>query len=503
MAAVDLNAEPGFDGRGFNVVIIGAGAAGLFLASKLSGRMRVLVLESGNWMVDAQRQKLNEIEQTGKIMQNAVETRRRVIGGSTVAWGGQSLPFAPSDFAKWPFGRGELERHYQLANKAMGVDPREYGEETFQMLRIRPPPFDPTKVWFHCSKWAPQPNFRKIFEKEIERDFTVLYNAHFLDAGILNGRIKEIEVGNFRGDRIRFACERLVLAAGGLESNRILAWLQEKRDFLRGRQASQLGRGYMDHPCVEAGRVEPTDAYSFQKAFNTHLKAGKKYSMRLSASETWMREGGWLNVSASFLMKSAGTNFDPYAEFKNFRKLWRNTANLKETVQSLAATAGALLWDGFVFKRGQEPALVVMAEQEPLPCSQIKLGQQKDQFGIPKLSLHWHVSPKTWQTIVAFCRVIQQEVQRLRLGRVNLRPEITNDWTDRTDLLTDVNHHMGGTVMGNDPEQSVVDENLKVRNIANFWVASSSVFPSSSHSNPTLTLLALTSRLAERMLGGK
>ena len=106
MAAVDFNAEPGFDGRGFDVVIVGAGAAGLYLASLLAGRRRVCVLESGHWAVDGERQELNEIEQTGKRMQNAVETRRRAIGGTTLAWGGQSLPFAPADFARWPFGRG-------------------------------------------------------------------------------------------------------------------------------------------------------------------------------------------------------------------------------------------------------------------------------------------------------------------------------------------------------------------------------------------------------------
>jgi choline dehydrogenase-like flavoprotein len=500
MAAVDFNAEPEFDGRGYDAVIVGAGAAGLYLASLLAGRMRVLVLESGHWAVDGARQELNEIEQTGKRMQDAVATRRRVIGGTTVAWGGQSLPFAPVDFAKWPFGRGELERHYRAANEAMGVDPREYGEETFRMLGMRLPAFDPAKVWFHCSKWAPEPNFRKVFRRGVEREFTVLYNAQFLDAEIRDGRVTEVEMGNFRGERRRFPCGRLVLAAGGLESNRILAWLQARRGFLRGGQAEALGRGYMDHPCVVAGRVEPADGYGFQKAFNTQVRGGRKYSLRLSAPEEWMRASGWLNVSASFLMKKADGEFDPYAELGNFRNLWGGRpGRLGETVASLAATAGALVRDRFIYKRGYLPVLAVTAEQEALPESRITLGREKDRFGIPKLSLHWEVSPMTWRTVVAFCRMVKGEVERLGYGRVNLRREIAEGAEDRTDLLTDVNHHMGGTVMGNDPERSVVDENLTVRNVGNLWVASSSVFPSSSHSNPTLTLLALTHRMSEHL----
>lgn len=503
MAAVDFNAEPSFDGRGFDVVIVGAGAAGLYLASLLAGRRRVLVLESGHWAVDGERQELNEIEQTGKRMQNAVKTRRRAIGGTTLAWGGQSLPFAPTDFARWPFGRGELERHYRAANEAMGVDPREYGEETFRMLGMRPPAFDPAKVLFHCSKWAPEPNFRKVFRRGVEREFTVLYNAQFLDAEIRNGRVTEVEVGNFRGEQRRFPCGRLVLAAGGLESNRILAWLQERRGFLRGGQAGVLGRGFMDHPCIEAGQVEPMDGYRFQRAFNTQIRKGRKYSLRLSASEEWMREQGWLNVSASFLMKSKEGKFDPYAEMGSFRNLWGgHQERFRATMVSLAATAGALLRDGFVYKRGLVPVLAVTAEQEALPESRITLGRERDRFGMPKLSLHWQVSPQTWRTVAAFCRLVKGEVERLGFGQVNLRREIAEGREDRTDLLTDVNHHMGGTLMGSDPERSVVDENLKVRNVGNFWVASSSVFPSSSHSNPTLTLLALVNRLSERLLGG-
>jgi len=499
MAAVDFNVQPGFDGRGFDVVIVGAGAAGLYLASLLAGRRRVLVLESGHWTVNGERQELNEIEQTGKRMQNAVETRRRAIGGTTLAWGGQSLPFAPVDFARWPFGREELERHYARANEAMGVDPRGYGEQTFRQLGVKPPAFDPAKVWCHFSKWAPEPNFRKVFRRGIEREFTLLYNAQLVDAEIRDGEVRAVQVANFRGKRRRWPCPRLVVAAGGLESNRILLWLQERRGFLKGAAQEVLGRGFMDHPCLEAGWVDTEDAYAFQRTFNTQIRDGKKYSVRLSAPEKWIQEGGWLNVSAGFIMKGKEGKFDPYGEYRNFRSLWRHPGRIGETVSSLAATAVALVRDGFVYKRGLVPALGVMCEQEALPGSRITLGPEKDRFGVPKLSLHWEISPRTWQTVVKFCRLVKEEVERLGYGKVNLRREIMEGITDGRELLTDVNHHMGGTVMGTDPYRSVVDVHLKVHGVSNLWVASSSVFPSSSHSNPTLTILALTHRLAETL----
>jgi choline dehydrogenase-like flavoprotein len=499
VAAIDFNRHSDFDSARFDIVIVGAGAAGLYLAALLAPRMRVLVLESGHWTVDDDRQALNEVDHRGRVF-DSVGTRRRVIGGTTVAWGGQSLPFAPIDFDEWPFGLQELERHYRAANEAMGIDPRPYGAETLQMLSVEAPAFDPEKVWFHTSKWAPEPNFRRIFRKEIDRDFTILYNAQFVDAEILDGRIVAVEVSNFGAQVRRLPCSRLVVAAGGLETNRIIAWLQEQHRFLRPSQQEILGTGYMDHPALRAGFVDPVDPYMFQKTFNTQIRSGRKYSLRLSTPEAWMREEGWLNVSASFMMVGREDGFNPYAEFAGFSHLWRSSpTRLAASLLSVAATAGALMRDKFVYKRGLRVAIGVMAEQEASSTSRITLSRQRDRFGVPKLLANWDISPRTWQSVAAFCRVVKSEVERLGFGSVHLRPELESDGEDRTDLFTDSCHHMGGTVLGADSSRSVVDENLRVRNVANLWIASSSVFPTGSHSNPTLTVLALVHRLAERI----
>ncbi len=53
--------------------------------------------------------------------------------------------------------------------------------------------------------------------------------------------------------------------------------------------------------------------------------------------------------------------------------------------------------------------------------------------------------------------------------------------------------------------QGVVDSNSAVFGLPNLFVVSSSVFPTSSHANPTLTIVALAVRLARHLrkqLGG-
>jgi choline dehydrogenase-like flavoprotein len=60
-------------------------------------------------------------------------------------------------------------------------------------------------------------------------------------------------------------------------------------------------------------------------------------------------------------------------------------------------------------------------------------------------------------------------------------------------------HHMGTTRMHADARQGVVDSNCRVHDLANLYVAGSSVFPTGGVANPTLTLVALAIRLADHL----
>jgi choline dehydrogenase-like flavoprotein len=66
--------------------------------------------------------------------------------------------------------------------------------------------------------------------------------------------------------------------------------------------------------------------------------------------------------------------------------------------------------------------------------------------------------------------------------------------------VSDIYHLMGGTRMSSEPCQGVVDQNLQVHGVDNLFVASCSVFPTGGSSNPTLTLMMLTLRLADKLI---
>jgi choline dehydrogenase-like flavoprotein len=56
--------------------------------------------------------------------------------------------------------------------------------------------------------------------------------------------------------------------------------------------------------------------------------------------------------------------------------------------------------------------------------------------------------------------------------------------------------------MGSSPSDSVVDVNQRSWAVPNLFVSDGSVCPTQGAANPALTIMALASRLAERMVSG-
>jgi choline dehydrogenase-like flavoprotein len=60
-------------------------------------------------------------------------------------------------------------------------------------------------------------------------------------------------------------------------------------------------------------------------------------------------------------------------------------------------------------------------------------------------------------------------------------------------------HILGTTRMGESPSTSVVDRDCRVHGYDNLFIAGSSVFTTGGYANPTLTIVALALRLADRL----
>lgn len=73
---------------------------------------------------------------------------------------------------------------------------------------------------------------------------------------------------------------------------------------------------------------------------------------------------------------------------------------------------------------------------------------------------------------------------------------------DHDDAPTNVKggyHPMGGARMGTDPEESVVNENCRTHDLDNLYISSGSTFVTGGGANPTLTIMALSLRIADHV----
>lgn len=502
MPLIDLDhVDLPFTGEAFDYLIVGSGAMGIMMGVELSRRgKKVLMVESGRKGEQKDRQVDNEVVQTGKRLENAVWGRKRAVGGTTIAWGGQSLPFRPVDFSRrawvsdsgWPITFDDLSAYYAPANAFMHIDGLDYHDDIFSMFGLKKPAFDPS-IDFHFSKWAPEPDFTKIHARSLERDLQVIYNAmltRLIPDG--NGRISGVEVSNHAGKRFTVSVNQLLLATGGIESNRILLNNRDLNGAVIGDHSGWLGRGFMDHPCISTGSLTPKKPYAFQRLFNTNIRGGRKYSKRLSLAESFQTDQQLLNASASLMFSYPEEDFNPYQEILSLRN--RKMPDILKVIRhadTYALAARAYLFDHFVYKHRAAATLIMMLEQEPLRSSRISLADQPDRFGLPKANIHWDISHKTWASMITLSDRLGAAFTQLGLGEYTPHAHIRADNEKWIDHLSDVNHHMGGTRMSQVAAEGVVDRNLRVWGYDNLYVMSASVFPTGSHSNPTLTLLAL------------
>jgi choline dehydrogenase-like flavoprotein len=509
---VDANAhlhslEPG----NFSEVIVGAGAAGLLLASRLAAKgRRPLLLESGHFEPDDQRQRLNEIEEIGKPFGNAPWTRKRALGGTTTAWGGQSQRFDPDEFALhpwinesgWPVSFADLTVHYDVANSFMGVDRLNYGSDVFDLFGFQPPSFDQSKISFECTKWAPTPNLFKKNRRSVEQSVTVLFNCQLLRINLDESqRVHEIEIGNFCEDRRTIPVRTLALTPGGLETSRILLLNNHQLPSGLGNHSDRLGRAFMEHPCMRVGLTSPADSKNLQRYFATRIKGDRRYSFKVSASKEWRERNELLGVTAGFLWLYSGDDVGPLARLRRFRNRPRlhELQGLLHDASRLAPSLRALATEGRVVKPGATGVLAMSIEQEPENDCRIDLGTEVDCFGQRKARLRWSIGRKSWDTAVKFTKDFKIELARLGLGTLEIYEHVRHEQENWQSYLSDVNHHLGGARMSENPSLGVVDRNLQVWGISNLYVCSAAVFPTGYHSNPTLTVMALASRLADHL----
>lgn len=524
-----------------DVCIVGSGPAGLTLARLLGVHSRVLVVPGGERQRSSRTTDLYRGETVGDAYSPLENVRARRFGGTSNLWcirlgdgsiGVRYVPLDPIDFeprswipySGWPISRSDLDPYYRRAHEQLRIGSFSYtnhedpGISTLDALGLEASlfRFGPSNVFF-------DPELNGLGEQD---RVGVLLGGHAvgLTANASGNHIERVEVGTLQGRRFSVRARRVIVAAGGIESARILLAANHEKGV---GTSKALGRYYMDHYLVPMARWHFRDPQRMRSLSYFDLrrvldeKGTAPIMGKLALSPKLQVRDRLVNACVSLLPLAAKRDLRAVQGVKKiFESVWTRrpgdaVSGARAALESLGYVKVALkdrlrsgvgLVPGFAKGgwsrlehldwRFQDFELFAFLEQTPNPDNRIELNDERDALGMRRVRLHWR-----WNELdIASMRRTQSHFgeawNRTDYGEASLSGYERFYERDRYAVLA---HHMGATRMHDSPEFGVVDANLKVHGTDNLFVASSSVFPTGGFANPTLTIVALAHRLAEHL----
>lgn len=512
-----------------DLCIVGAGAAGITLAREFAGnRVRVVVLESGGLAPDDISRSLNAGRNLGLPYYPLDACRERCLGGTTAMWSGRCVPLDPIDFSVrawmpfsgWPINRADLEPYYRRAQSVCGVGEYRYDDTLWQDLGIEPPAFDPAVLNVRFWRIAPE-RFGRRYRKELQDapNISVVLGATVTNVGLAvdAASVDRLHLAGKGGRSAIIRARRYVLAAGGIENARLLLSSDDVQTCGVGNWHGLVGRFFMEHPKCRVARVEARAPYQLLETFRKHFPLGlPQLCPAILATPEAQRRHAILNSCLAFYFHSSPGMNQAARELRLSLRGRRLPPHAFAKLRSVAPALGELpsnLWRRFVRRRAlivrpKEIYLLVRGEQAPNPDSRVVLSTERDALGQRRADLHWQLSAVDKTTVRVLTELAAMEFSRLGLGQVEPEKWLydqTPDWPtrisadDKHQNVIGGNHHIGTTRMAGDLSHGVVDRDGAVFGIANLFIAGSSIFPTSGWANPTLTIVALTLRLADRI----
>ena len=479
------------------------------------------------------------------------ENRLRMWGGTTTVWGGRCIPFDPVDFdhrswiphSGWPITQEELNPYIARACALC-----EAGEADFDARSVFPDRqgeilrgFDNEDfATWPLERWSIPTDFSRRYAKELEAapNLRVLLhaNAVHLQMDSHGKSLKHVQTACAPGRDFIVAARRTALACGALENARLLL---ASRDILPagiGNECDLVGRFYQSHLFGVCGHVTLNNTkkdfiYDFEKDHE-----GIYCRRRFWLTPAAQRKHGVGNAVGFFFRPVSGASEHRNAMVSSIllaktllggaRKGPRRLIQIvMEQKQDLLTHLGIVLKDGPAvfgqlaavaytrfFQKRRLPMILspkstnrfyLFFQTEHIPDAESRVmlnPSSSDEYGMPRLEIRIRFSETDYRTVSTLITLFGERIEKTGMGSFHLSQE-DHDRLKGGNLqgFNSNAHNIGTTRMSKDPSQGVVNCDCRIHNVDNLYVAGSSVFPTSSHANPTLMIVAMSLRLADHL----
>lgn len=498
------------------ILIIGGGTMGLFLASELIKKGRkVVIVEAGN--DNLQSFNTDEFSTIGQHHAGVSIGRTKAIGGTSNLWGGQLAKFIEHDIESknnynqpnWPITWEELDRYYT---------------EIFTLFGFKNSISEHIKILTNGSNylekfhtfWLKQPNFKSHFytilsDSPLVKIFT---NAVVIDFDFEGDTCVSVTVKNKERAFNINGFEKLVLAQGTFEIVRLLLKTKFKENCPY-KNNHYIGKYFQDHLGLKIAKIKNPSKALFREFANI-IKDGNKLQPKIRLIPK-LNDNEYIGMSSYFSFSSdISQNLDL---FKQFLKAVIGRNQLKMSISEKALFflksmkslqyVFPLIYRYIIDNKIYVPfnsdvALSLQTQQISIKESSILIDEKViDSNGMPKIILNWQIDGREFKRIKLFCDQIVKFISDNNYGEVVFQPWYekemklaNNEWKKQ---ITDTYHCAGGAIMSANASNGVVDENLKIHETCNMFIVGPAVFPTSSYANTGITSLALVLRLSKHL----
>lgn len=498
-----------------DVLVVGAGTVGLVVATELAkSGLRVIVLESGGLRQDEDEHPLNAMVQIGANYPGAARGRFRCLGGTSTRWGGALIPFlaADMDSGLWPVSHAEITSYLPRVEQLFQLPPGPYD---WDGLTARGDGKAPDYI-ARLAKWPAfaKRNVANLLSQEIANteNPVIWLNAtatHF-EVGE-NGRLVKVVATAPDSAQISVCANEVVIAAGAIESTRLLLLADRQNGGKFFAPDDVLGRYFHDHLSAPVAGLQVHDRNALNRIVGFRFEGDGMRNVRFELSERSPHRKIVPDCFAhiAFQEQQRG-GFDALRDL--FRQLqqrrYPKLSTLVELTKSLPWLMRATWWR-FVEKRLLYPSaadiqLHMVIEQIPRPENRIFLSDdRRGRDGQPLAVIDWTVGRQDEENLT---RATDLFIDCWRGSALAPLADILRRSAGEAEAelaLGGSAFHPGGTTrMARSPHDGVVDRDLRAFHVPNLRVLSTSTFPSGGGANPTMMLMMFALRLADDIARG-
>lgn len=516
----------------YEYVIVGSGVAGSTVAKRLLENNRaasILILEAGpevkakdrrywwDYVVNANGKETKAYDfttdQKGESVSDGntaflVEGSRVMLyGGSTVHWGGWCLRFKPEDFklfsntglgGDWPFEYDELHPYYEQAENHLTVC-GDVSESWNQEMRPDVPYPRPAFRWT-----APDGEMIQAWEKNgIEPGKMPM--ARYRKC-MTTGTCKYCPIGaRFSGQLIldELRSDKRNINFEICSNSPATQVLVDSRSRIKGVEYLDATTGetkqvYGGKVIVCSGAYESPKLLMLSKSShwengigNDHDLLGRylvSHSILKVRGEVNHNEECWFQEYDFPTLMSRTYDTEKYQK-KNKIFMFKNRALPKIDFGDLMIAGNSRVEIDKIWKASRQQELQAFMEETGQKNNRLTLSKGKNRFGLPKMHIHFDRTKEAQKNGEDWLKMMTKVVKDMGYKII------------KTEIQDPGGHHATGTCrMGKTEKDGVTDQDMRVHGTDNLYVCSNAAFPSGAAVNPTLTLTAMSYRLADHLI---